>query len=509
MDRRTALKLMAAAGSAPALVTPLWAASRFADDPFTLGVASSATRPYAITLWTRLAPSPLEVGGGIDPVPERLAFELAADEGFANVVARGEAVARPELAHSVRVTIDGLEPARPYWYRFMAGDAVSQAARTRTLPAPGDDVARVRFATASCQHFEQGYFGAFERMIEDEPDFCLHLGDYIYGVSRGDFRAHTYKHDPLTLEDFRLRHALYKTDESLQRAHAAFPFFTVLDNHDALKNEPLSPEQMAKKRAAYQAWFEHMPLEGGYVPGGASLINHRSLDLGTLLRLNILDTRQFRDDETVCRELADPDYGFTIYRPVCDPVLEESRTSLGRSQEAWLEDRIATSPANWNALASTVLFSPFAMRHNGDTYRYESSWDYFPANRRRILEALSHANVANPVVLSADVHSNWAIDLTADPDDPESEVIGAELLSTSIASSWPPPLDGPIRENLGNNPHVKHYDGSERGYMLHTLDRGAWTTRMRVIDDVQRADPAIATQATFVVEGGRPGVQRD
>ncbi|MEO1089445.1 MAG: alkaline phosphatase D family protein [Pseudomonadota bacterium] len=508
MYRRTAAKLLVASGAGFGFAGSGWAQSRFTKDPFTLGVASSVPRPNAVTIWTRLAPEPLTPTGGLDPVDHAVMWELATDDAFGSVIARGGAIARPELAHSVRVTVDGLEPGRHHWYRFVSGDATSPIGRTKTLPPLGGRLDSLRFATASCQHFEQGYFVAFDQMIEDDPDFVVHLGDYIYGVSRGDFRDHLRKEVPTSLEDYRLRHALYKTDPSLQRAHASFPFYTVLDNHDALKNVPLSPEQMAKKRAAYQAWFEHMPMEGGYVVGGASLMTHAGIDFGDLLRLNILDTRQFRDDESLCLEHADPDYGFTIYRPACDAVVEEQRTCLGPSQEAWLAHQMASSEQRWNGLASTVLFSPFAMQHRGDTFRYESSWDYFPTNRRRVLDTMRSTGLTNPVILSADVHSNWAIDVKADPDDPESRTVGTEFLATSIASGWPPPLDEPIRANLANNPHVHHYDGSARGYLLHDVTPTTWACTMRTVDDVRSPAAKAAVQAAFVVEDGIGGVKR-
>ncbi|MEO1016484.1 MAG: alkaline phosphatase D family protein, partial [Pseudomonadota bacterium] len=366
----------------------------------------------------------------------------------------------------------------------------------------------LRFASASCQHFEQGLFVAYDHMIDDDVDFLVHLGDYIYGVSRGDFRDHIRKEEPVSLEDYRLRHALYKTDPSLQRAHASFPFYTILDNHDALKDTDPDPAALMQRAAAYQAWFEHMPMAGGYTLGGTSIYTHGAADFGDLLRLTMLDTRQFRDDEDICRELADPDYGFTIYRPACDPATGAARTMLGAPQEAWLSNQMATSAQKWNAQASTVLFSPFAMHHRNDVFRYESSWDYYPANRKRVTEAMQSSALSNPIVLSADVHSNWAIDIKADADDPESATIGAELLATSISSGWPPPLDGPMQDNLTHNPHVHHYDGSERGYMLHDVNHTAWTTDMRVVDSVTTPDAKISSQARFVIENGRPGVQK-
>ena len=498
MDRRTLLL----AGLSSAL--PFSALSQnFASDPFTLGVASSLPGPHAVTLWTRLAPNPLDATGGLDPVAHPVAWELAADESFSTPVARGLAMAQPDAAHSVRVTVQGLEAGRHYWYRFMSGDATSTVGRTKTLPA---DPSQVRFATAACQHFEQGYFVAYDRMIEDEPDFVLHLGDYIYGVSRGDFRSHSNPDRPVSLADYRIRHAQYKTDASLQRAHAAFPFFTVLDNHDALKDFVGTPDALAQRAAAYQAWYEHMPMAGGYTSGAGAIYTHAGVDFGSLLRLTILDNRQFRDDEDICRDLADPDFGFTIYRPQCDPGLEAARTTLGAAQEAWLSARMTSSQATWNAISSTVLFSPFQMLRNGDVFHYESSWDYYPENRRRVLADM--AQTANPVMLTSDIHSNWAIDIKADPENPESQTIGSEFLATSINSGWPPPLDAPMAENMANNPHVHHYDGSERGYLLHDITAERWLTDMRVVTDVQDMETDMRSQAQFVVEAGTPGVQR-
>jgi alkaline phosphatase D len=263
---------------------------------------------------------------------------------------------------------------------------------------------------------------------------------------------------------------------------------------------------MAQRAAAYRAWLEHMPMEGGYTPGASSIYTHGGVDFGSLLRLTILDNRQFRDDEDICRDLADKDFGFTIYRPQCEPGLEAARTTLGAAQEAWLSQRLTKSPATWNAVSSTVLFSPFAMMRNGEAWHYESSWDYYPENRKRVLADMGRT--ANPVMLTSDIHSNWAIDIEADPANPESQTIGSEFLATSIASGWPPPLDTPMKAAMPDNPHVHHYDGSERGYLMHDITADRWLTDMRVVDNVQDMDTKVRSQAKFAVEAGRPGVQR-
>jgi alkaline phosphatase D len=197
--------------------------TRFARDPFSLGVASGYPRPDGFVLWTRLALDPLE-GGGMPPKLVRVSWEVASDEKLTRVVRRGTAIASPDYAHAVHVELQGLEPDRPYWYRFRTGDTSSRVGRTRTAPAPGSAVDRIRFAFASCQQYEQGFFTAYRHMVSEELDVVIHLGDYIYESSWGT--GHVRKHsapEPITLEDYRARFALYRSDPDLQAAHAAFP----------------------------------------------------------------------------------------------------------------------------------------------------------------------------------------------------------------------------------------------------------------------------------------------
>jgi len=159
--------------------------------PFTLGVASGCPRPDGVVLWTRLADEP--IAAEIDASSIAVRWELARDEQFRDIVRHGDAQATPELAHSVHVELRGLEPDRQYWYRFMAGGATSAVGRTRTAPAPSADMRRLKFAFASCQHFEQGYFGAYRHMAAEDIDLVVFLGDYIYESSWG--RKHVRKHE--------------------------------------------------------------------------------------------------------------------------------------------------------------------------------------------------------------------------------------------------------------------------------------------------------------------------
>ena len=281
MDRRQWLKLAAATAAASSL--PLVGCATSAglrSDPFALGVASGSPRPDGVVLWTRLAPASLPEGSALRG-PMAVSWELADDESFRRIVRRGRAAATPELAHSVHVEVDGLEPDRWYHYRFMAGGATSPIGRTRTLPAPGATVTRLRIGQASCQRWEFGYYAAYRHMLAEDPDFVLFLGDYIYEYAAPArvVRAMSLP-EALTLADYRARYELYKSDTDLQRMHAACPWLMVWDDHEiqndyaGLQGEDLSAGFPERRAAAYQAYYEHMPLRAS-VPlrllAGASL----------------------------------------------------------------------------------------------------------------------------------------------------------------------------------------------------------------------------------------------
>ena len=309
----TTLGLAAAHVSAP-----LVAEARFARNPFTLGVASGDATQDSVVLWTRLAPEPLAADGGLgqDAIPVH--WELFRDEAMQQPIKAGEELAIPLLAHSVHVDLQGLEPGREYWYRFSAGSHTSETGRTKTLPALDGQTESVRFVTVSCQNYTHGYFIAYDHIVADNPDFVVHLGDYIYETSYGEtFRKHEVEDMPFTLDGFRRRHALYKTDASLMRAHARLPFFTTLDNHDAVID--IDPAGMARRAAAYQAWYEHMPVRGYGSPGDDRFELLRTIHAGDLIQVNLLDTRQFRDSQYLCSN-NDPAYGFGNYRERCSDI---------------------------------------------------------------------------------------------------------------------------------------------------------------------------------------------
>jgi alkaline phosphatase D len=282
MTRRLFLAYTAAMAATPWLAERTASAAltrpSFPADPFTLGVASGDPDHASVVLWTRLAPAPLEPDGGMRPDPVAVAWEVAEDEGMRKVVRAGTATATPGFGHSVHAEVDGLRPDRWYWYRFRAGDARSPVGRTRTLPDPAADPGALRFAFASCQHYEAGLFTAYEQMARDELDLVVHLGDYIYEGAGTDrqVRRHHGGREILTLTDYRVRHSQYRSDPMLQAAHARCPWFLTWDDHEVSNNYAAdrsnkrgvsTADFLARRAAGYQAYYERCRSAGPACPG--------------------------------------------------------------------------------------------------------------------------------------------------------------------------------------------------------------------------------------------------
>src|SRR5882672_10075754 len=312
MSRRELMKLAwmlgAAAVAPPILTRRAFAKPIFDAYPFSLGVASGDPLPDGVVLWTRLAPKPLE-GGGMPMTNIDVDWEIACDARFTSIARKGTAIARPELGHSVHVEVSGLEPGREYWYRFHAGDEVSRTGRTKTAPPAGSAVDRVRFAVCGCSHYEMGYFTAFRRLADEQFDFVFHTGDYIYeGRADGGRSDRVRQHngpEPYTLVDYRNRYALYKSDRDLMAAHASAPFLMSWDDHEVDNNyagdidENNTPPEIfvLRRAAAYQAYYEMMPLRAASLPSGSHMRIYRRIQFGSLIDLSVLDTRQWRSDQ--------------------------------------------------------------------------------------------------------------------------------------------------------------------------------------------------------------------
>lgn len=514
-DRRRFLQAVSALGMAaatPAVSQTLNAKPRFAAPPFSLGVASGYPNPSGFVLWTRLAPVPQAPGGGMPDEVMPVSWEVASDEGMRDIAASGTAYASPEWAHSVHVEPRGLEPGRPYWYRFTAGDARSPVGRTHTAPAPSAAVAKLRLALASCAHYEQGFFGAYRQLAADHPDLVIHLGDYIYESSWG--RDHVRKHGapaPITLDDYRTRYALYKADADLQAAHVGSPWLITWDDHEVendyagdLSQNLDRPEWfLARRAAAYRAWYEHMPVPRAMVPFGPYARIYTRVAYGTLVNLYMLDDRQYRSHEACPR----PGRGGsnTVEVAACPEISDPKRTLLGAEQEQWLDAALGSSSSQWNLIAQQTLMAQFDRNPGAGRKAWTDGWDGYPAARGRLLDSIRARKARNPVVLGGDVHAFNVADLKVDFDDPASETVASELGSGSITSQGAPMER--VKPLLAKNPHVKFVESSKRGYVRLELAPGLCRAELRAMESVQKPDAACTTLKAFVVEDGRPGAQ--
>jgi alkaline phosphatase D len=502
----SSLIALSAAGGCRVNTTPKLPAS-----PFTLGVASGDPAPDGVVLWTRLALDPLQGGGGMPP---REAFpvqwEVAKDERMQRVVQRGTMLAKPAFGHAVHVEVRGLQPWRPYFYRFTLGPHETAIGRTRTAPAAGAMPERLRFAFASCQRWETGYFTAYDHMVQEDLDLVIHLGDYIYeyGVEKTKNPVRPVLGQELsTLDDYRLRYALYRTDPALRAAHERFPFIVTPDDHEVdndyandVPEDDQPRDAFLRRRAnAYRAYYEHMPLRASALPFGPDAQLYRRAPYGTLADFLVLDTRQYRTDQPCGKSRA----------ALCADALSEDRTILGARQERWLREGLDRSPARWNVIAQQVMLADVDFSPGPARELLMDKWSGYQACSRRVHAFLRERRPSNPIVLTGDIHSNWVLDLKADYREPDkSETLGVEFVGTSITSGGDGQEQAPeaIAKLRPENPHVRFYN-NQRGYVSCTVTPDRWQSDYRVVPFVTRPDAPIETRASFIVENGRPGAQ--
>jgi alkaline phosphatase D len=437
-------------------------------------------------------------------------YEIYSDEALRRPVAQGEVLTDAQRAHSVHVHARGLAPGRPYWYRFSCGDAQSPVGRTRTAPAPDADVARLRLALASCQHYEQGFYAAHREIARRELDFVLFVGDYIYEGSNPAAAVRWHGATvPHTLAEYRARHALYKRDADLQAAHAAHPWILTWDDHEVVNDyaadrDPAwsDPERFLRRRAAaYRAYFEHMPL--ALPPQGASMRIHDRFAWGRLAELWTLDCRQYRSHHA-CPDPAH-DAGRIVGTTACAELADPARSMLGTAQEAWLAQGLAGSARRWKLLGQSTQISSTGSDSTDGRSIWTDGWDGYPLARGRLLQGMLDAGVRDVIALGGDVHRHLAADLRPLPNDPASPVAASEFVTTSISSR------GGSLESMQHmrrhNPDIAHARGDERGWTLIEVTPQAAQCEFRATPHPALADAVFAAQARFAVEVGRPGVQ--
>jgi alkaline phosphatase D len=513
--RRDFLALSAATASLT-VVAPLErllpAAAAQARRVFRHGVASGDPLTDRVILWTRISGAAATARPAVD-------WQLAADQSFKQIAARGVVHTDASRDFTVKIDAGGLQAGRTYYYRFESGGERSMVGRTRTLP--DRDVRRIRLAIASCSNMPFGYFNAYRGIgRRADLDAVLHLGDYIYEYENGRYgdgtkfgRIPQPNREIITLEDYRTRHAQYKTDVDLQEAHRQHPWIVVWDDHEfanntwrdgALNHQPEKGEGdwSTRRRAAIRAYFEWMPIRKDGAVRQSRI--YRTFSFGSLADLVMLDTRVIgRDQEAPKREdLA------LIERP--------DRSMLGHAQEAWLFSELAQSKADgvrWQLIGQQVMFAPMAPW--GQPSPNKDAWDGYRPARNRLIDFLRERELRNAVILTGDLHSSWAYDVSRDPwsdYDPQTGrgTVAVEFITPAITSpsGWG---DGAkaaeyLRTQMTSRPHLKWAEGLSRGYLVLDVTADAVQADWFFVPTVETRTADETFAKGFSSAWGQPGL---
>jgi alkaline phosphatase D len=457
-------------------------------------------------LWTRLMAANPE-----DRLDGALAvgWSIAEDERMQKVVRSGQEMAEARWGHSIHVDVEGLKPNRPYWYRFTVQGKASAIGRTRTAPDATERLPLARFSFASCQMYEHGYYAAQRDIANADLNAVLFVGDYIYERSWG--RQHVRRHEagvPTSLDEFRNRYALYKSDLDLQAAHAAHPWIVVWDDHEVSNDyaDDIAPDVpdptrlLPMRAAAYQAFWEHMPLSNKVKPAGPSFKLYDRYRFGDLAEITVIDDRQYRG-HNFCPPGDKPRHALD-----CTDRLDPNRTMLGAEQEAWFADGLRRASTRWNVIAQQTLMAEADTGKNGAHVYRADGWDGYPVARQKLLDAVSASPVRDTLVLGGDVHTFWAADLKRDFADSRAAVVATEFVGGAISSQTP--SDKATQEIVRRNPHLRYGLGGLNGYGLLELTPQRATVSFRTVKAVMEQNSPVVTQARFVVEAGKPGVQK-
>jgi alkaline phosphatase D len=525
MDRRHfiqgagSLPLLAAAGRvcAETAAADAYSASQLL---FAHGVASGDPLADAVMLWTRVS-----VARGHDDVPVR--WLLATDEQLQQVVTTGET--RAEHAHDFCVKVDagGLQPGQTYYYAFEAMGQRSMIGRTRTLPVGA--VSHLAFAVASCSNYPAGFFNAYRDIaLNDDLQAVIHLGDYIYEQARDGYatarsaefgRELLPKTELLTLDDYRLRHAQYKTDEDLQLMHASHPMIAVWDDHEVANDAWMGGAQnhqddegdwQQRRRAAWRAYMEWMPVRNEDDLDQIKL--YRQFQFGDLATLIMLDTRYIGRDQQI-DAMGYSEQPEALRAALADP----QRSLLGSAQENWFEQTLQQAQqTRWQLIGQQVMLAPLlipdlsavldqqrarktlgneivdALLNNGGGQMplLLDTWDGYPAARGKFLQALQQ-HALSPVVLTGDIHTSIAADVYLQAD---AAPVAVELITTAISSPgfdnyMPTHEPGQLAQQfLAHNAHLRWFETGHRGWLRVQLSADECRAQWRLIDRIDTRD---------------------
>ncbi|MFE7800258.1 alkaline phosphatase D family protein [Nocardia sp. NPDC057440] len=531
LARRTLLKGGAAAAAAATTLVVAAPARGAAEPVFRHGVASGDPLPDAVILWTRVTVSDAATPGSGVGEAAAVRWEVAADERFASLVTAGTTTATADSDHTVKIDVSGLAPGTRYYYRFTAFGVTSRVGRTRTAPAASATPDRLRFGVVSCANWEAGYFGAYRHLAaRTDLDAVVHLGDYIYEYGRGAYggrngsvRPHDPANEIVTLADYRIRHAQYKTDPDLMTLHALVPFICTWDDHESADNSwsggsshhnpALQGDWQDRRAASARAYLEWMPVRTS--GSGADVQIYRRLRFGTLAELSMLDLRSYRDQESK------PGAG---WREVDNPA----RTITGKAQMEWLTAGLASAPVRWKLVGNSVMIAPLVFPPlepattgavttmmgvpQAGIPANSDQWDGYTADRQRLFRAITDQQVGDVVFLTGDIHSSWAADLPVDAANyPGGPTVGAEFVVPSVTSSSlgeimkapPRTVAVPVEESIKSaNHHLRYVELDSHGYGVLEVNPDQTQMDWFYLTDVADPNSGVHHGASYAVRSG-------
>ncbi|WP_232677462.1 alkaline phosphatase [Nocardioides sp. R-C-SC26] len=548
LDRRAVLATGTAgtAGAVAVAVSGTRAAEAARPDRpryFRHGIASGDPLPDRVVIWTRVTPTASSTpGSGKGPRVE-VTWEVARDRGFTSIVNRGTFVTGPSRDHTVKLDVDGLRPATWYHYRFTYRGERSRVGRMRTAPAENASPGNLRFGVVSCANWQAGWFSAYRGLAErDDLHAVLHLGDYLYeygpgkygyGFNDRDIRTHDPRREMVSLEDYRRRHAQYKTDPDLQDAHAKFPWIITWDDHEvtndqwargAENHQPGREGDYLRRRArAHRAYDEWMPVRmNATAELGDGTRLYRRLRFGKLAEFSMLDLRTYRSMNV---ETLAPTPVPAIQAEVSDP----DRTITGKAQMRWLKRSLSETDALWKVVGNPVMIAPITfvqvpgdllgpindvtglLPSDGFPYNVDQ-WDGFTADRREIVQHIRDHQVQNALFVTGDIHSGWASDLPFDVGSyPLSGSAGVEFVCSSVTSNNLKDLIAAPRRTASlaveavirlNNRHLKYLNFDDHGFSVLDLTAKRAQMDWYVIGDRADKNTSIRWSASYATKVG-------
>ncbi|REL25493.1 alkaline phosphatase [Thalassotalea euphylliae] len=532
---------------------------------FNHGVASGDPLDNAVIIWTRVTPL-----SAVDSVS--VSWQVATDAEFNDLVHNGTTDAQVESDFTVKIDLQQLAANTKYYFRFASGETFSPVGMTKTLPVGA--VSQVKLAVFSCANFPAGHFNAYNSAAKrDDLDAVIHLGDYIYEYGDGGFATQNAaaigrplpadnNTECITLEDYRKRYALYRSDPDLQQLHQQVPFITVWDDHEitndawrdgAENHNDGEGDYQVRKAAGLQAYFEWLPIR----PMTASDYERifRSFQFGDLVNLHMLDTRLLaRDEQLAYQDFIDPTTG-QLDAAGFTAAMSADRSLLGAEQLGWLQAGLTASSATWQVLGQQILMgrmnvpaellagfanpSPALLQTFGELAQIKGrisagdptvtdaerarvaveipynldAWDGYAVEREVVLGTANALN-QNLIVLAGDTHNAWANNLK----DRQGNSVGVEFATAGVSSpglesflsipeAFVPQAEQALQVLVDD---LQYVNIANRGYMVVTFTEQAATTEWVHVDTVaSNSYQEVASRSnTLTVAAGSNVIQR-